>query len=482
MTDRAEHGLSSSQVPSGQHCGAEEGAEPTAGPRTTPYTVPSKYADSAVAFPATKPPAQRKAQEMTSETAGRLANPLEQLSLPQLRRRSSMKWQTHPEDVLPLWVAEMDVVLAEPIADVLREVIDRGDTGYPAGTAYAEALAEFAQRRWGWSGVEIARTAIVPDVMLGIVEVLRLVTDPGDTVVVSAPVYPPFYAFVSHDGRHVLEARLGVGGRVDLDTLEETFARARAQSPGVAYLMSNPHNPTGVVHSLAELEGIAALARRHGVRVISDEIHAPLVLPGATFTPYLSVDGAENAFAVTSASKAWNLAGLKAALVIAGPESASDLARMPEEVSHGPSHVGILAHTAALRHGEPWLDALLAGLDTNRALLGSLLAEHLPAVRWTPPQGSYLAWLDCRDLGVQHRDGAGNGGSDADADGDSGRPGIITELAGPARFFLDEARVALSSGHVFGAGGAGHVRLNFATSGAILTEAVTRMGSATPRG
>ncbi|MDP3967452.1 MAG: MalY/PatB family protein [Nocardioides sp.] len=394
-----------------------------------------------------------------------MANPLEQLDLHELRQRTSLKWRTHPPDVLPLWVAEMDAVLAEPVAETLREAIARGDTGYPSGTAYAEALADFAQRRWGWSGLDVARTALVPDVMLGIVEVLRLVTERGDTVVVSSPVYPPFYAFVGHDGRRVAEAPLGPDGRVDLAVLDETFARARTHGRGAAYLMSNPHNPTGAVHSRAELEGIAELARRHGVRVVSDEIHGPLVLPGASFTPYLSVAGAEDAFVVTSASKAWNLAGLKAALAVAGPEAAADLANLPEEVGHGASHLGILAHTAALRDGEPWLDELIAGLDENRTLLGSLLAEHLPGVRWSPPEGTYLAWLDCRELGLDE-------GENAEG------PGTVTDLAGPARFFLDEARVALSSGHVFGTGGSGHARLNFATSQAILTEAVTRMGQA----
>ena len=193
------------------------------------------------------------------------------------------------------------------------------------------------------------------------------------------------------------------------------------------------------------------------------------MLPGADFTPYLSVAGAEDAFAVTSASKAWNLAGLKAALAVAGPEAAADLARMPEEVSHGSSHLGILAHTAALRDGEPWLDELLRGLDANRVLLGSLLAEHLPEVRCTPPQGTYLAWLDCRELDLD--DGQ-------EATGSGEEPGVVTDLAGPARFFLDHARVALSSGHAFGTGGGGHVRLNLATSQAVVTGAVTRMGRA----
>ena len=390
-------------------------------------------------------------------------NPLEGVTLEQLRQRTSVKWRHFPEDVLPLWVAEMDVALAEPISEALHAAVAQGDTGYPAGgRAYGEALAGFAARRWGWDGLDADRTAVVPDVMLGIVEVLRLVTAPGDTVVVNSPVYPPFYAFVAHDDRRVVEAPLDAAGRIDLAALRAAFASARTTSPGMAYLLCNPHNPTGVVHTAEELADIAALAREFDVRVVSDEIHAPLVLEGAAFTPYLSVEGAQDAFAATSASKAWNLAGLKAALVVAGPGAVDDLARLPEEVSHGPSHLGVLAHTVAFNEGEAWLDTLLAGLADNRDLLGRLLADHLPEVGYTPPEGTFLAWLDCRALGLDGTDG-GDG------------PGIVTEVAGPARAFLDHARVALSSGHVFGSGGAGHVRLNFATSQAMLTEAVTRM-------
>ncbi|MFF0903195.1 UNVERIFIED_CONTAM: MalY/PatB family protein [Kocuria sp. CPCC 205316] len=392
-----------------------------------------------------------------------MTNPLETLTLDQLRRRTSSKWRAHPEDVLPLWVAEMDVSLAPAVARAVHEAIDLGDTGYPAGTAYAEALSVFAARRWQWDGIAVERTALVPDVMLGVIEVLRLLTDRGDAVVVNSPVYAPFYAFVSHDARRVVEAPLGEDSRLDLDVLEATFRGARARGGRVAYLLSNPHNPTGTVHTARELAAVAELARRHGVRVVADEIHAPLVLPGARFTPYLSVPGAEDAFALMSASKGWNLAGLKAALALAGPEAAADLQRMPEEVGHGPSHVGIIAHTAAFAAGETWLDALLEGLDANRALLARLLAQHLPGVRYTPPQGTYLAWLDCRALGLE---------SDAGPEGLA----VVSDMAATARMFLDRSRVALSSGHVFGTGGAGHVRLNFATSQEILTEAVTRMG------
>ncbi|OBB66336.1 cystathionine beta-lyase [Mycobacterium sp. 852014-50255_SCH5639931] len=391
-------------------------------------------------------------------------NPLEELTLQQLQLRTSMKWRAHPADVLPLWVAEMDVMLAPTVADALRAAIDNGDTGYPCGTALAEAVSQFASERWQWHDLDIGRTAIVPDVMLGGVELLRLVTDRGDAVIVNPPVYAPFYAFVTHDGRHVVEAPLDAEGRVDLDALADAFARARARGGNVAYLLCNPHNPTGTVHTADELGAIAELARRFGVRVVSDEIHAPVVLSGSRFTPYLTVPGAENAFALTSASKAWSLSGLKAALAIAGPEAVADLHRMPEEVSHGPSHFGVIAHAEAFRTGGDWLDDLLRGLDRNRTLLGDLVAEQLPKVKYQWPQGTYLAWLDCRELGFTE---------DA-ADGLA----VVADLSGPARWFLDHARVALSSGHVFGTGGAGHVRLNFATSGAILTEAVSRMGRA----
>ncbi|OBH34530.1 cystathionine beta-lyase [Mycobacterium intracellulare] len=390
-------------------------------------------------------------------------NPLEELTLEQLRLRTSMKWRAHPADVLPLWVAEMDVNLPPTVAEALRRAVDNGDTGYPCGTTLAEAVSAFAARHWDWDDLEVGRTALVPDVMLGIVEVLRLVTDRGDAVVVNPPVYAPFYAFVAHDGRRVIEAPL-TEGRIDLGALEEAFSRARATHGNVAYLLCNPHNPTGAVHTAEELRAVAELARRYGVRVVSDEIHAPVILPGSRFTPFLTVPGAENAFALTSASKAWNLSGLKAALAVAGPQAAADLNRMPEEVSHGPSHLGVIAHAEAFRSGADWLDATLNGLDANRKLLGELVAEHLPGVKYQWPQGTYLAWLDCRALGIDEEESDGLA--------------VVADLSGPARWFLEHARVALSSGHVFGTGGAGHVRLNFATSRAVLTEALSRMGRA----
>jgi cystathionine beta-lyase len=378
-------------------------------------------------------------------------DPLRALTLDRLRRRTSMKWRTHPADVLPLWVAEMDVPLARPVVRAVTDAMELGDTGYPAGTAYAEALAAFAGKRWGWDDLAVERTAIVPDVMLGVVEMLKLVTGPGDPVIVNPPVYPPFYQFVTHLDRRVVEAPLGADLRIDPQVLEGAFRRAVAGGGRAAYLLCSPHNPTGTVHTAEELASVAALAERYGVRVVADEIHAPVVAEGVRFVPYLSVPGAERGLSLMSASKGWNLPGLKAALALAGPGAAGDLARMPEEVGHGPSHVGVIAHTAALRDGTAWLDAVLAGLDANRRLLTDLLAAHLPGVVHHLGEATYLAWLDCRALGL----------------GDD-----------PAQAFLHRGRVALSPGPDFGTGGAGHVRLNLATSPEVITEAVRRMASA----
>ncbi|WP_232519846.1 MalY/PatB family protein [Actinosynnema pretiosum] len=391
---------------------------------------------------------------MNSDDAD-VPNPLTGLSPERLRARTSEKWRTFPDDVLPVFVAEMDVDLAEPVVRAVTDAVALGDTGYPAGGAYAEALDGFARERWGWAGVVAGRVSPVADVMRGVLEVLDVVSSASDAVVVNSPVYPPFFQFVAHTGRRVVEAPLGADGRIGFAALEEAFRVAGAHGSRPVFLLCNPHNPTGAVHRADELAEVAALAGRFGVRVVSDEIHAPLVLPGARFTPYLSVPGAERGFAVLSASKAWNLAGLKAAVVVAGEGAEEELGRFPEWVEEGPSHLGVIAHAAALREGGAWLDALLAGLAANRRLLADLLAEELPRVRYAPGEGTYLAWLDCRALGL----------------GDD-----------PAAAFLERGRVALTPGPGFGTGGAGHARLNLATSPELLTEAVRRMGAAVRAG
>lgn len=385
-------------------------------------------------------------------------NPFDGVTLAQLRRRRSLKWRAYEPDVLPLWIAEMDTLLAGPIVTAVHDALAAGDSGYPYGNDYAEAMAEFAVERWGWTIVP-DHVRMAADVMTGIAETLGLITSPGDAVVLTPPVYPPFAAFATHLGREIVMAPLGADDRLDLVALERAFSAATAGGRRAALLLASPHNPTGTVHSPAELTALASLAADHGVRVVADEIHAPLTYAvgpaddGPTFTPYLTVPGGERGFAVVSAAKGWNLAGLKAALVVGGAEAAEVLARMPVVVSNGASAIGVLAHTTALRAGRGWLDDHLAGLRSNRQLLADLVAEHLPGVALRLPDATYLAWLDCRALGW----------------GDD-----------PAAVFLDRGRVALNPGATFGPGGAGHVRLNFATRPDVLTEAVRRMGSCLP--
>ena len=376
-------------------------------------------------------------------------NPLTALTLEQLRSRTSAKWRRHPPEVLPLFVAEMDVVLAPAIVEAVSAAVRTGDTGYAYGSSYAEALADFAAQRWGWR-FDVEATASVADVMRGVVALLGLLTGPGDAVVLNSPVYHPFYRYLAGMGRRVVEAPLGSDLRIDLRSLDAALADAAAGGRRCVLLLCNPHNPTGTVHTRTELVAAGELAARHGARVLVDEIHAPLVYAPAEHVPYLSLAVGANAFALLSASKGWNLAGLKAAVAVAGELAVEELASLPAEVSHGASQIGVIAHVAALRGGGPWLDALLDALDANRAALGELLAAALPGVRYRPPEGTYLAWLDCRDLGL---------GED------------------PAAAFLQRGRVALSPGPDFGTGGGGHARLNFATSPEILAEAVARMAA-----
>ncbi|KQQ51098.1 MalY/PatB family protein [Plantibacter sp. Leaf314] len=374
-----------------------------------------------------------------------------------LRTRTSEKWSEYPDDVLPMFVAEMDVPLAPVIRAALHAAIDRGDAGYVASrTRLPEAFADFASRRWGWE-VDPGSVFTTADVSMGIVEILRRVITPGERVVVTSPVYPPFFDLVAEAGGVVADVPLRgssrredpAGGlRLDLDALETAF-----RDGAKAFLLCNPHNPIGRPHTVEELRSVASLAARYGVVVVSDEIHAPLTQPGERFVPYLSVseEAAANGYAVLSASKAWNLAGLKCAVMVtagAGPRSV--IAGMPVEVFWRTGQFGVLASIAAFESGEPWLDGLLGLIDGNRRLLGDLLSAELPEIGYRMPAAGYLAWLDCSTLGWSEP---------------------------PARHILRVAKVALQEGAPFGPSGAGHARLNLACSPELLTEAIRRISA-----
>ncbi|GAA1949864.1 MalY/PatB family protein [Microbacterium deminutum] len=378
--------------------------------------------------------------------------PLRALSIEQLRQRSSTKWRTYAPDILPLFVAETDFPLAEPITDALRRAVELGDTGYtPPDPGIRDAYAAFAQRRFGWT-VDPARVRTTCDVMMGVVELLRRVTAPGDRVIVTPPVYPPFYDCIPEAGAVVERVPLsptGTGWELDLPGIEAALAGGAR-----AVLLCNPHNPTGTTHSRESLAALADLANRFGAAVISDEIHAPLVQPGVTFTPFLAASetAAEVGYAVTSASKAYNLAGLKCALMItAGDEPARVVRELPDEVEWRTGLFGALAGVAAFSpQSDAWLDGLLAALDQNRRLLGGLLAEHVPGARYRIPDAGFLAWVDLGDLGW----------------GDN-----------PAARILREAQVALHFGPHFGDEGKGHVRINIGCSPQVLREAIERIGA-----
>jgi cystathionine beta-lyase len=376
----------------------------------------------------------------------------ETLDLETLRGRQSLKWTAFERDVLPAWVAETDFRPPEAVRDALFEAIEIGDTGYPnpGAAGLDRAFAGFAERQFGWR-VQPGRVTAVADVVGGISSLLDLVTEPGDGVIINPPVYPPFFTVVEQLGRRVVEVPLADGDSLDLAGIE------RAIDGGAkAILLCNPHNPTGTVFDGDDLRSLAEIADASDVEVISDEIHAPLVLDPIPHTPWLTVseEARKTGFCVTSASKAFNLPGLSCAVIAtASDEKAATVERLPFVAKH-PSHLGVIASSTAFRECDDWLEGLRRRLRSNRDLLGELLAERVPAVGWTPPAAGYLAWLDFRGLGL---------GED------------------PAALILERGRVALSGGVPFGPGGEGYCRLNFGTSPDLIEMAVDGIARALVR-
>jgi cystathionine beta-lyase len=374
------------------------------------------------------------------------------LSLISLRRRRSEKWRHFPSDVLPAFVAEMDFPLAPAVEQVLVQAVREGDVGYATPSSELNnALAAFAHTRFQWT-IDPSAVLAIPDVMVGITEFLRAASRPGDGVVINPPVYPPFFTHIAEAGCRVVEAPLAYGDRgyeLDVDAVEVAF-----KTGARFYLLCNPHNPTGRVFSRDELIKIAELVERYDVIVLADEIHAPLVLPGATHIPFLSLGevAARRGISFVSASKGWNLPGLKCAqAVVSSSKMHAILDRLSDDLFARVGLLGIIASEAAYRHGVGWLDDLIDVIDRNRHLMAELLANRLPMVRYHPPQGTYLGWLDCRALNLPME---------------------------PTDFFLERGRVALGPGPKFGEQGRGYVRVTMATSAGILSEIVERMVAA----
>jgi cysteine-S-conjugate beta-lyase len=376
------------------------------------------------------------------------------LDLERLRRRSSEKWRRYPAPTLPAWVAEMDYPIAPAVRAALLNAVELDDFGYPtlaSERAVAEAFAERMRLRYGWSA-PAAQAIVLSDVVQGIYLALHTLTAPGDGVLVQTPIYPPFLSCVEDTGRRLVTSPLVATGNshaIDFDALSAVSRDVRV------LLLCHPHNPTGRVFTRTELEMLADLALARDWLVISDEIHADLTHPGSRFTPFASLgpEVAERTITLSSASKAFNIAGLRCAVAHFGGRE-----RMRRVESLLPRHIrggiGILAQhatVAAWRDGDAWLETVRQTLDAHRHWLLGELRQRLPEIRAVLPEATYLAWLDLRALELD---------------------------PSPAEFFRRHAHVALSDGVAFGAGFEGYARLNFATSRPLLTEIIERMSRA----
>jgi cysteine-S-conjugate beta-lyase len=373
-----------------------------------------------------------------------------------LDRPESRKWSLHPGRI-GAWVAEMDFGVAPPIADALRRAVDEETLGYLSPSSAAElgeATADWMSTEYGWS-VDPERVHPVSDVMAALGVAVSEYAPEGSPVIVPTPAYMPFLTYLPTIGHPVIEVPgLEVRGRWqhDLQRIDEAFA-AGART----MILCNPHNPTGTVVDRSELEAIAEIVERHGGRVFADEIHAPLRYDDRPFTPYASLSDvtARHTVTGTSASKAWNIPGLKTAqLITSNDVDQAVYRRFGFAVQHGAATLGVIASTAAYRHGKPWLDDVLTYLDGNRRALTALIADQLPGAVYREPEATYIGWIDVSALHLPDE---------------------------PAAFFREKAGVVLTEGRLLGRGYEGFTRVVFATPRPILTEALQAMGEAVRR-
>lgn len=387
-----------------------------------------------------------------------LADDLDATTISDLQARGGMKWTKFP-GTIGAFVAEMDFGLAPPIVDALHAGIDAALVGYLPGSLEQEMASSCAQwqaERYGWD-VSPDRIHPVPDVIRSLEVAIEEFSAPQAPVIVPTPAYMPFLSRPPTLGREVIEVPLHTTDTAgtprytfDLDALARAF-----EAGGNLLVLCNPYNPVGRVFTRDELLAVSDVVARYNGRVFADEVHAPLIYPGGQHLPYASISPQtrHQAITATSASKAWNVPGLKCAqLIITNDADAavwSDIGFWP---SHGTSNLGVIANTAAYQSGAAWLDEVVAYLDGNRRRFGELLADHLPGVGYLPPEGTYIGWLDLRDLGLGSRN--------------------------PAEFFQHAAGVTMTDGANCGEAGRGFARFVMATPEPILGEAVGRMAAA----
>lgn len=372
-----------------------------------------------------------------------------------VRAKGGAKWRLH-RGQLNAWVADMDFAPAREITDAIAAVAATNDLGYPnwgyprPKSPVCEVFAERAARRYGWT-IEPDHVEELCEVVQAVQLALYVGTAAGDGVVLHTPSYPPLWKSLAHMGRRQIDVPATIdaaGVHFDHDELDRRLEREQA----TAILLCHPHNPTGHRFDREELVRLAEIAERHDLLIISDEIHADLTYSPASHVPIasLSPETAARTVTVHSASKAFNIAGMRHAVVHLGATHLrARIAELPDHLTGMVNITAAAAAAAAWQHGDEWLAALLVHLDRQRTLALRLVAQHLPSVVAHPPDATYLAWLDCRAIG----------------DGDE-----------PHRRFHDGG-VEVSPGLNFGPLGSGHVRLNFATSAAMLTTIIEAMAA-----
>ena len=385
------------------------------------------------------------------------AHRFDDITVESLRDTGSMKWTRMPGH-LSAFVAEMDFGTAPAVTKSLQNSTDKALWGYlpPAVTHdMSEATSEFLRSRYSW---EVPSSRIYPtaDVLSAYEVVLERFTRPGSAVIVPTPAYMPFLTLTPLRGRDIIQVPMieGEGGRPEMDL--EGITSAFDQGAHLL-ILCNPHNPLGRVYSESELLALADVIEAQGGVVFSDEIHAPITFDDHRQIPYASLNEttASHTLTATSASKAWNIPGLKCAqLIVSHDDHQASMKDIAFIVSHGAATPGVAANTAAYREGGEWLEDVLAYIDGNRTLLSELLATHLPGVTYREPEGTYIAWLDARGL--------------PDIKGDRSW----------AQFFSDEAKVGLTDGALCGEAGVDHLRLMLATPHHILEKIVLAMAEA----
>lgn len=369
------------------------------------------------------------------------------------------KWEVFGQDVLPMWVADMDFKSPQPVLDALTERVAHGVFGYQMGMPkLTELLVERMARLYNWT-VKPEEIVFLPGLVAGLFLVSRIYGDPQGGVLMQTPVYPPFIYGAKHYDKPVHNADLVMTTQpdgtlryeIDFDAFE-----AAIQPDTKVFFLCNPHNPVGRAYTPEELTRMAEICAKYDVLIVSDEIHCDLLLDeGLRHTPIASLSPEISARTVTlmAPSKTFNIAGLGASFAIIQDEA---LREKFKAENHGPlPGVNVLAYTAAYaayEHGQPWLDALLPYLRNNRDTLVEFVQTQLPGVTITRPEATYLAWLDFRALNLPDND--------------------------PFKFCLEQGKLALNDGKSFGKSGEGFLRLNFGTSRAIMMEGLERLRTA----